>query len=74
MNSIKKHVVTLAGVAVMAIALAMSTFMVDERVPNDSNIGAGILFLAGIAIVIAGVAMAWSRRSSLTPPPPTATN
>lgn len=53
---IKKHALTLSGLVIMVFAFAWSVLFVDEAVPNDANIGAGILFIAGIAVVIAGVA------------------
>lgn len=67
---IKKHAITLVGLAVMISAFAWNILVVDENVPNDANIGAGILFIFGIAVVIAGVAATWSRRTLGAPPPP----
>ncbi len=70
---IKKHALTLSGLVIMIVAFAWSVLFVDEAVPNDANIGAGILFIFGIAVVIAGVATTWARRTSAAPPPPEAT-
>ena len=70
MNDMKKHGLSLAGVLIMAISVIWSFFPSDSTVPNDANIGAGVLFMFGVVVVIAGLAMAWARRSSATPPPP----
>ena len=71
---IKRHAVTLLGLATMVSAFAWNSLSVDETVPNDANIGAGLLFLVGIGVVITGLAIQWSRRTSAeTPPPPSHT-
>ena len=66
----RKYAVSIIGLIVMVAAFAMNVLMVDESVPNDANIGAGLLFMLGVGIVIAGLAMVWDRRSSAAPPPP----
>ncbi len=72
---IKKHAVTLGGLAIMVGAFAWNNLAVDETVPNDANIGDGLLFLVGIGVVIAGLAIQWNKRQSgPTPPPPSDTS
>jgi len=70
MDHMKKHLLTLAGVAIMVSAFIWNLFPSDSNVPNDANIGAGILFIFGCAIVIAGLSRTWARRSSARPPAP----
>lgn len=70
MQRIRNYRVVLLGVVTMIVAFVWSVLGVDDSVPNDANIGAGLLFLAGIGIVIVGLAMRWVRRTSSTPPPP----
>jgi hypothetical protein len=70
MDDMKKHLLTHAGVAMMVIAFIWSLFPSDSNVPNDANIGAGVLFIFGGAIVIAGLSRTWARRSSVMPPAP----
>lgn len=66
----KKHALTLSGLTLMVLAFAWNVLFVDQAVPHDANIGAGILFTFGIAVVIAGVATTWTQRTSASPPPP----
>jgi hypothetical protein len=54
----------------MAISFIWSFFPSDSNVPNDANIGAGVLFIFGGAVVIAGLSGTWARRSSAMPPAP----
>lgn len=66
---VKRYAVALAGVIVMATAFAWNAWAADETVPNDANIGAGLLFMTGIAIMIVGLTLVWSRRNRQPNPP-----
>lgn len=62
--------ISLVGVAVMVGAFIWSLFPADSAVPNDANIGAGVLFIAGAAVVIAGLAHRHAAKSQPVPPAP----
>ncbi len=58
----------------MAIAVVWGIVDVDENVPNDANIGAGLLFMVGVALLFVGLIVVWTRRpeAANSPPPPSA--
>ncbi len=68
-QTIKKYWMILLGVLLM-IAGVGSSFVIagSSDVPNDPNIGGGVLFVFGTGLVIVGSIMAWANRQ---PPPPT---
>lgn len=69
-DHLKRFAVAIAGMMTMVAAMVWNLVDMDANVPNDANIGAGLLFMAGIAIVIVGLALVWSRRNDTSPPPP----
>ena len=65
MTRVGPGILVLLGVALILVAngLAIWTARTSD-VPNDPNIGAGLLGLAGFALLIVGVARWFARRRS----------
>lgn len=63
----ERHPVTIAGVAIVMFATAL-LFLTDSQVPNDPNIGAGVLLIVGVSTFIAGFTT--ERAEHDVPPPP----
>lgn len=64
------NILIVGGVASIAGALGLAAFGGDSNVPNDPNIGAGLLLIFGVGLLIAGIASARSRRKSTMPTEP----
>lgn len=74
MRIITRFGIAVAGLTTMAIAVVWGIVDVDENVPNDANIGAGLLFMVGVALLFVGLIVVWTRRpeAANSPPPPSA--
>lgn len=58
----RRHWLTAVGVLVTAVGVAMLLLTSpDPAVPNDPNIGAGVVFVAGVMTIVGGVAYARGR-------------
>ncbi len=60
----KKYWLAALGLLLIIAGVVSSIFTSNNsEVPNDPNIGGGILFILGIALLIAGIFSARARRS-----------
>ena len=70
-----KYWLVVAGMVLLITGVGLSIFTPASDVPNDPNIGAGILFLFGLIALGVGVLQAWLVRrtdaqAANSPPPP----
>ena len=61
-NIFTKYWLTIAGLVLAIAGLALAILTPASEVPNDPNIGAGILFLFGLIFIGVGVLQAWLVR------------
>lgn len=67
----RKHWLIVLGVALVAAGVLSGVLSSgDSQVPNDANIGGGILVMAGLFALFVGLIHAWASRRSARPPSP----
>ncbi len=61
-TTFSKYWLSITGLVLIITGVGLSLFTPASEVPNDPNIGAGILFLFGLIALGVGVLQAWLMR------------
>ena len=60
----KSNIAFLVSSVLIAAGLALGFFGADPAVPNDPNIGAGLVVLAGVGGVVVALSLKWLERQA----------